>query len=82
MADDVTAPDLDLFLKAIGARGFGRPQVQRCAEIVETALAAAMPRLTGKRLCDVIRQQANHLSINAGLGIKVPEFDNVPVNRP
>lgn len=84
MADDVTAPDLDLFLKAIGARGFGRPQEQRCADMVKTALAAAaaMPRPTGKRLSDVIRQQAHHLSSNAGLGIEVPDFDNVPVNRP
>jgi serine/threonine-protein kinase HipA len=84
MADDVTAPDLDLFLKAIGARGFGRPQERRCAEIVNTALAATatVPRPAGKRLSDVIRQQAHHFSINAGLGIDVPEFDNVPVNRP
>lgn len=39
-------------------------------------------RLPGKRLSDVIRQQAHHLSSNAGLGIEVPGFDNVPVNRP
>lgn len=84
MADDVTALDLDLFLKAIRARGFGRPQARRCADIIEAALAAAaaIPRPAGKRLADVIRQQAYHLSFNADLTIDVPEYDAVPVNRP
>ncbi|WP_282128819.1 HipA domain-containing protein [Roseobacter litoralis] len=84
MADDVNAHDLDLFLKAIGARGFTSPQERRCADLVNSALAAAtaLPRPAGKSLCDVIRQQAHHLSGNIGLGIPVPDFDNVPVNRP
>lgn len=83
MADDVTTKDLDIFLNALGARGFGRPQKLRCAEIIEAALlsAGSLPRPTGKRLADVIRQQAHHLSMNTGLGIDVPDFDAVPVNR-
>lgn len=84
MADDVTATDLGLFLRALGARGFGRPQKLRCAEMVDAALSSAesMPLPAGKRLTDVIRQQAHHLSMNVGLEIDVPGFDAVPVNRP
>ncbi|PLS21019.1 HipA domain-containing protein [Neptunicoccus cionae] len=84
MADDVGAADLELFLKAIGARGFGRPLAQRSAGIIKAALAraAALPRPVGKALSDVIRQQAHHLSQNAGFDMEVPDFDNVPVNRP
>lgn len=83
MADDVTTKDLDIFLKALGARGFGRPQKLRCAEMIEAALlsAGSLPRPAGKRLADVIRQQAHHLSMNVGLVIDVPDFDAVPVNR-
>ena len=83
MADDVTSADLNQFLQSIGARGFSRPQMRRCAEMVEAALAAAtdMPRPAGKRLADVIHQQAHHLSMNAGLGIDVPAFDAVTVHR-
>jgi hypothetical protein len=40
-----------------------------------------LPRPAGKGLCDVVRQQAFHLSQNLDLGLEVPEFDNVPVNR-
>lgn len=84
MADDVKKEDLDLFLKAIGAKGLVRPLARRCAEMIETsiALAAELPRPAAKQLSDVILQQAYHLSANAGFGIDVPEFDNVPVNRP
>jgi serine/threonine-protein kinase HipA len=84
MADDVNADDLDLFLKAIGAKGLVRPLARRCAEMIETsiALAAELPRPAAKQLSDVILQQAYHLSASAGFGIDVPEFDNVPVNRP
>ncbi|TCP61448.1 serine/threonine-protein kinase HipA [Rhodovulum bhavnagarense] len=84
MADDVTEADFDLFLKAIGARGFGRPLAKRVAEIVTAALAATadLARPSRKRLTDVICQQAHHLSENVGLDIAVPEFDAVPVNRP
>lgn len=84
MADDVSSEDLDLFLKAIGARGLVRPLARRCAEIIKTsiALAAQLPRPTAKQLSDVILQQAHHLSSNVGFEIDVPDFDNVPVNRP
>lgn len=84
MADDVQRQDLDLFLKALGARGFGRPLERRCAEIIEAAIAEAskLPRPMGKQLSDVILQQSYHLTKNLGLAITVPEFDNVPVNRP
>lgn len=84
MADDVSADDLDLFLKAIGAKGLARPLARRCAQIVEAAIERALelPRPIAKRLSDVILQQATHISANVGLGIDVPEFDNVPVNRP
>jgi len=84
VADDVTGDDLDRFLKALGARSFGRPQQRRTASIIETLVEAAddLPRPGGKRLCDVIRQQARHLSDNLGLGLDLPEFDAVPVNRP
>ncbi|MBZ4689145.1 MAG: type toxin-antitoxin system HipA family toxin [Cereibacter sp.] len=83
MADEVVKSDLDLFMKAIGARSFGRPSQLRCAALVEAAIAAAaaLPQPACKRLVDVIRRQAHHLSKNAGLWIEVPEFDNVPVNR-
>ncbi|MDB6177697.1 HipA domain-containing protein [Paracoccus sp. Z330] len=84
MADDVGAEDLDLFLKAIGAKGFVRPLARRCTEIIETAIAHAenLPPPSAKQLSAVIRQQAHHLSANAGFEIDVPEFDNMPVNRP
>ncbi|GAA0308272.1 HipA domain-containing protein [Rhodovulum strictum] len=84
VADDITGEDLDRFLKALGARSFGKPQQRRTASIIQTLLKAAdeLPRPAGKGLCDVIRQQAHHLSCNIGLGLDVPEFDAVPVNRP
>lgn len=84
MADDVNGADLDAFAKALGARGFGAMQRKRTAEILRTLLDGAekLPRPAGKGLCDVIRQQSHHLSANIGLGLDVPEFDNVVVNRP
>jgi serine/threonine-protein kinase HipA len=84
MGDDVTGADLDLFLKSIGMRGFGSRQKQRCGEIARLAVLAAsdLPRPAGKLLGDVVRQQAHHLSLNVSLGLDVPDFDNVPVNRP
>ncbi|RED10669.1 HipA domain-containing protein [Pontivivens insulae] len=84
MADEVRGPDLDAFLRAIGARGFGQPQRRRVAELIEMTLRAAdaLPRPTGKGLFDVIGQQAHHLSANLGMEITIPDFDNVPVNRP
>lgn len=84
MADDVGAKDLDMFLKEIGAKGFVRPLARRCAEMIKTAIvhAAELPRPAAKQLSDVVMQQAHHLSENAGFAIEVPEFDNVPVNRP
>lgn len=84
VADDITGEDLDRFLKAIGSRGFGRPQQGRTSSIIEALLdaAEALQRPAGKGLCDVIRQQAHHLSGNLGLGLDVPDFDAVPVNRP
>lgn len=84
VADDITRDDLDGFLKALGAHSFGRPQERRVASIIKTLVKAAdaLPRPAGKGLCDVIRQQAFHLSGNLGLGLDVPEFDAVPVNRP
>lgn len=83
MGDDVTGDDLDAFLRSLGARGFSRAQARRCAEIIERLLAGVdgLPRPAGKGLCDVVRQQAFHLSQNLDLGLEVPEFDNVPVNR-
>ena len=83
MADDVTAADLDLALRALGGRGFNARQARRCAVIATTLLegAAQLPRPTGKGLCDVVRQQAFHVSANVSLGLEVPGFDNVPVNR-
>lgn len=83
MADDVTAADLDVALRALGGRGFNRAQAARCASIATMLLdgAAQLPRPAGKGLCDVVRQQATHFSSNAGLGLEVPDFDNVPVNR-
>jgi serine/threonine-protein kinase HipA len=83
MADDVTAADLDVALRALGGRGFNANQARRCAAIATTLLegAAQLPRPAGKGLCDVVRQQIFHLSANVGLGLEVPEFDNVPVNR-
>ena len=83
MADDVTAADLDVVLRALGGRGFNPTQARRCAAIASTLLegAAQLPRPAGKGLCDVVRQQATHFSANVGLGLEVPEFDNVPVNR-
>lgn len=84
IADDIIGEDLDHFLKALGARGFGKPQQQRTAAIINTLLEAgdSLPRPAGKGLCDVIRQQAYHLSDNLELDLDVPEFDTVPVNRP
>lgn len=84
VADDITRKDLDHFLKALGARGFSTSQARRSASIIQALLsnADALPRPIGKGLCDVIHQQAYHLSKNLELGLKIPEFDNVPVNRP
>ena len=84
VADDITGEDLDRFLKALGARSFGKPQQRRATSIIKTLLEAAdaLPRPAGKGLCDVIRQQAYHVSGNLGLGLDVAEFDAVPVNRP
>ena len=84
VADDITGEDLDRFLKALGARSFGKPQQRRATSIIKTLLEAAdaLPRPAGKGLCDVIRQQAYHVSGNLGLGLYVAEFDAVPVNRP
>lgn len=84
VADNVTREDLNHFLKALGARGFSKPQALRSASIIQALLDTAdtLPRPIGKGLCDVIRQQAHHISANVGLGLKVPEFDNVSVNRP
>jgi len=83
MGDDVTGDDLDAFLRSLGAKGFSRAQARRCAEIIERLLAGVdgLSRPAGKGLCDVVRQQAFHLSQNLDLGLDVPEFDNVPVNR-
>jgi serine/threonine-protein kinase HipA len=83
MADDVTGGDLDVTLRALGGRGFNRVQAARCASIATKLLEAVaeLPRPAAKGLCDVVRQQATHLSANLGLGLEVPEFDNVPVNR-
>ena len=83
IVDDVTAADLDVVLRALGGRGFNATQARRCAAVATTLLegAAQLPRPAGKGLCDVVRQQAFHLSANVGLGLEVPEFDNVPVNR-
>jgi len=44
--------------------------------------AAALPCPAGRGLCDVIRRQIHHLSSKLDLGTDVPDFDNVPVNRP
>lgn len=84
MADDVSKEDLDLFLKSIGAKGFVSPLAKRCAQMINASiqLAAKLPRPAAKQLSDLILQQAHHLSANAGFDIDVPEFDNVPVNRP
>ncbi len=84
LLDDVTREDLDRFLKSLCARGFGASQQKRTTSIMQRLpdAANALPRPKAKRLGDVIRQQSHHLSCNAGLGLEVPEFDNVPVNRP
>ncbi len=84
MVDDVDKQDLDLFLKAIGSKGLVRALEQRCTEIITAAIAEAtkLQRPVGKRLADVILQQSHHLSENVGFDVEVPEFDNVPVNRP
>ena len=84
MADDVVLSDLQEFGTALGARGFPKPQQRRATEIFAALLdeAATVPRPTGMGLCHVIRQQIHHLSMNLGLGLNVPEFDNIPVNRP
>jgi serine/threonine-protein kinase HipA len=83
IADDVTQDDLNLFTRALGARGFSTAQRQRVATIIQSLHDAAetLPRPIGKGLCDVIRQQSHHLSVNMGLGLDILEFDNVPVNR-
>ena len=83
MGDDVTDDDLDAFLRSLGARGFSRSQARRCAVIIERLLDRVqdLPSRAGRDLCDVVRQQAFHLSRNLSLGLEVPEFNNVPVNR-
>ena len=84
VADEITEDDLDRFVKALGARSYGKPLQRRTVSLVKTLLEAAdeLPRPAGKGLCDVIRQQAYHLSNNLKLGLDVPDFDAVPVNRP
>ena len=84
MADDVDRGDFVAFLVALGARGFTRAQEDRVIDIVRALVQATedLPRPAGKGLRDAIRQQARHLSENLELGVYVPEFDAVPVNRP
>jgi serine/threonine-protein kinase HipA len=83
LADDVTVEDLEAFLIAIGHRGLTRSQHNRVRKIVATLLGAVeeVPRPARKRLVDLVRQQAHHLFANPGLGLGVPEFDAVPINR-
>ncbi len=83
MADDVGRDDLDEFMSALGARGYVNAQQMRVFDIVQALVQAAgdLPRPSAKGLCDAILQQAHHLSENLELGLDVPEFDAVPVNR-
>ncbi|MGV6840031.1 MAG: HipA domain-containing protein [Planktomarina sp.] len=84
MVDEINQDDLNAFGKALGMRGFSQPQLRRCGKIFSDLLKGAteLPRPQGKRLCDAIHQQIHHLSDNLDLGLEVPEFDAVPVNRP
>lgn len=84
MADDVDRDDLSAFMTALGARGFSKAQENRVIGIAQALVQATedLPRLAGKGLCDAVRQQARHLSENLELGLDIPEFDAVPVNRP
>lgn len=84
VADEIIEEDLDRFVKALGVRSYGKPLQRRTVSLVKTLLEAAdeLPRPAGKGLCDVIRQQAYHLSNNLKLDLDVPELDAVPVNRP
>ncbi|WP_316014613.1 HipA domain-containing protein [Roseobacter sp. HKCCA0434] len=84
IADDVTEEDLGDLLRNLGGRGLTKQLLRRVAEIGAQLLGAAadLPSPDAKPLYDVIGQQVHHLSENLGLGLDVPEFDNVPVNRP
>ncbi len=83
MAGDVDRDDLSAFMTALGARGFSKAQENRVIRIAQALVHATenLPRPVGKGLCDAIRQQARRLSENLDLGLDIPEFDAVPVNR-
>lgn len=84
IADDVTHEDLTDFCRALGYRSLTAPLLKRVKELVMslTETTAVLPRPSGKRLADVILQQAQHLSENLDLGVGPFEFDAVPINRP
>ncbi len=76
--------DLSAFMTALGARGFSKTRERRVIGIAQAMLQTleGLPRSGGQGFCNAIRQHARSQSECVGLGLDIPEFDAVPVNRP
>ena len=84
IGEDTTPDDLDAFCKALGYRALTSPLIRRSKELALACVESVndLPRPSGKRLADVVLQQAHHFSENFDLEIGPLDFDLVPINRP
>lgn len=84
MTDDLTAADLDEFVRHLGVRGLSSGVQKELGKIVH-AVNEVIPDQRGpvfKRLGDAMAEQARWIAPALGLDIKVPERDALVINRP